>query len=101
MANQPRNRTYGDVYRNVSYERFAPQDPAGNPDAERGIRQFIVGTGGREHRRIRDAIPNSVVRDRSSFGVLKLTLKPESYDWEFLPTEGDSFQDSGSAVCHE
>ena len=29
-----------------TYERFAPQDPDGRPDQQRGIRQFIIGTGG-------------------------------------------------------
>jgi hypothetical protein len=28
------------------YERFALQDPDGRPDPTRGIREFVVGTGG-------------------------------------------------------
>jgi hypothetical protein len=83
-----------------NYERFAPQTAQGAPDPQRGIRQFIVGTGGREHRKLRRPKPNSEVRDSTSFGVLKLTLHPDSYDWEFLPVEGDPFLDSGSGKCH-
>ena len=31
------------------YERFAPQAPDGSSDPQRGIREFVVGTGGRSH----------------------------------------------------
>ncbi len=82
------------------YERFAPQDPDGRADPEKGIRQFIVGTGGREHRRIGKPKPNSEVRDRTSYGVLGLNLKADSYDWKFLPIEGYSFTDEGRGRCH-
>ena len=82
------------------YERFAPQNPQGQLDLSRGIRQFIVGTGGREHRRIRRPKPNSEARDRGSYGVLKLTLRSDSYDWAFLPVEGATFRDSGTGQCH-
>jgi len=83
-----------------NYERFAPQTPDGDLEEGRGIQQFIVGTGGRELRRVRRPQPNSVVLDRSSYGVLKLTLKPKSYDWEFLPIAGASFSDAGSRECN-
>jgi Calcineurin-like phosphoesterase len=82
------------------YERFAPQTPQGDFEPSRGIRQFIVGTGGREHRKFHRTAPHSEVRDRSSFGVLKLSLHPDSYDWDFLPVEGGAFWDSGSGKCY-
>ena len=82
------------------YERFAPQNPQGTLDLSRGIRQFVVGTGGREHRRIGRPKPHSEVRDRSSYGVLKLTLLQDGYDWAFIPVEGATFQDSGTGKCH-
>jgi len=82
------------------YERFAPQNPDGKPDAARGIREFVVGTGGKNHRPFGDAKPNSEVRDATAFGVLKLTLKSNSYDWEFIPEAGKAFTDSGSGACH-
>jgi hypothetical protein len=83
-----------------SYERFAPQDPEGNPDAREGIREIVVGTGGRSHDPLGFATPNSEVRDWQTYGVLKLTLAPGNYAWEFIPEEGKPFRDNGSQVCH-
>jgi VCBS repeat-containing protein len=83
-----------------NYERFAPQDPNGVADPVNGIREFVVGTGGISHSSFGQQIAsNSVVRDDNSHGVLKLTLQPTSYDWEFIPIAGDTFTDSGSANC--
>jgi len=82
------------------YERFAPQDPEGSPDSKRGIREFVVGTGGKSHRPFGTTKPNSELRDATAFGVLKLTLKSNSYDWQFIPEAGKSFTDSGSGMCH-
>jgi hypothetical protein len=83
------------------YERFAPQDPDGKVDTARGIREFVVGSGGKNsHRTFGDAKPNSEVRNSDTFGVLKLTLHAKSYDWEFIPEEGKNFRDSGSGTCH-
>lgn len=81
------------------YERFAPQTPDGRADADRGIRQFVVGTGGRGHYGFGTPLPNSEVRDNTSFGVLKLTLNRGSYTWTFV-SRGGSFTDSGSGTCH-
>ena len=81
------------------YERFAPLNPALEADPEHGIRQFIVGTGGHDHFDFRTIRPYSEVRDNETWGVLKLTLHPDSYDWEFLPISGQTFTDKGSAPC--
>jgi hypothetical protein len=83
-----------------SYERFAPQDPEGQADAEHGIREIVVGTGGRSHDLLGFATPNSEERDWQTYGVLKLTLSPGKYTWEFIPEEGKDFHDSGSGACH-
>ena len=83
-----------------SYERFAPQDPEGNADPAHGIREIVAGTGGRSHDLLGFATPNSEVRDWETFGVLKLTLSPEKYSWQFVPEEGKTFRDSGSGRCH-
>lgn len=83
-----------------SYERFAPQTPDGKADLQNGIREFVVGTGGRSHTPFGFGRPNSEVRDVSTYGVLKLTLEPHKYTWEFVPVEGGSFHDAGSAACH-
>jgi acid phosphatase type 7 len=81
------------------YERFALQDPNGNAAPGRGIRQFIVGTGGNGLYRFNGIRANSEVRHNTAYGVLKLTLDPASYGWEFIPVAGQSFSDSGSAPC--
>jgi acid phosphatase type 7 len=83
-----------------SYQRFAPQDPDGKADPQRGIREFVVGTGGRSHYPIRKPIANSEVYNDETYGVLKLTPHPESYEWRFIPVKGETFTDSGSARCH-
>ena len=82
------------------YERFAPQDPNGKADPKRGIREFVVGTGGKNHRIFGVTKPNSEVRNNDAFGVLKLTLKATGYDWKFIPEAGKTFTDSGSGSCH-
>ena len=82
------------------YERFAPQSPSGRHDPARGIRQFLVGTGGRGFHPINAPRPNSEVRNNVTFGVLKLTLRPASYDWQFVPEAGKTFRDAGSQACH-
>ncbi len=82
------------------YERFAPQDAHGNLDTANGIRQFVVGTGGKNHYPMNHPRPNSEVRNDDAYGVLRLTLRPDGYDWLFVPEPGKSVQDSGSADCH-
>jgi hypothetical protein len=81
------------------YERFKPQTPAGQVDVEKGIREFVVGTGGTPLGAFGPSKPNSEIRVSVTQGVLKLTLRPQGYDWQFIPTTG-SFSDSGSAPCH-
>jgi acid phosphatase type 7 len=83
-----------------SYERFAPQDPDGNVDPEHGIREIVVGTGGRSHDPLGFAMDNSEVRNMDTFGVIKVTLMAHGYTWEFIPVEGQMFTDSGVGVCH-
>ncbi len=81
-----------------NYERFAPQDPAGALDPAAGVRQFTVGTGGKNHHAFQGAIPNSEWRDGTNYGVLKLTLHDGSYDWQFVSESGVPI-DSGSDLC--
>ena len=88
------------------YERFAGQDADGRLDPARGIRQFVVGTGG--------AFPtpltpwpqaHSEARDSNHLGVLRLRLRDDAYEWEFLAA-GDGSPDGwtpdrGAARCHQ
>jgi hypothetical protein len=83
------------------YERMVPQNPAGKADPAYGLRLINVGTGGRGHGGfISKPLANSAVRDGTSFGVLKLTLHPQDYQWAFVPVAGARFTDRGSASCH-
>jgi hypothetical protein len=83
-----------------NYERFAPQRPDGTLDRARGIREFVVGTGGGTLYTFKNIQPNSEVRNAGTYGVLKLTLNPTSYEWQFVPVAGQSFTDSGSTSCN-
>jgi hypothetical protein len=80
------------------YEQFHRQDANGVPD-ENGIREFVVGTGGTSLRAFGVIQPNSAVRESATHGVLKLTLHPASYHWQFIPIAGESFTDAGSRAC--
>jgi hypothetical protein len=81
------------------YERFALQSPTGAADPA-GLREFVVGTGGKSHYGFVSIQPNSQVRNADTFGVLKMTLHSSSYDWRFVPEAGRTFTDSGSTACH-
>jgi fibronectin type 3 domain-containing protein len=82
------------------YERFAPQTSAGAADPAKGLRQFVVGTGGRDFHTMGAPIANSVTTNVSAFGVLKLALHASSYDWQFVPADGYQYSDAGSGTCH-
>jgi hypothetical protein len=81
-----------------AYERLAPQDPFANRDGVRGIRQFLVGTGGKSLQAQHWTAPWSEVR-LSSFGVLEMTLGDDGYSWEFVNDYGQTL-DSGANSCH-
>jgi acid phosphatase type 7 len=81
------------------YERFARQAPDGKADP-RGIRQFVVGTGGAFHSPFGTVRPHSEARSAFSYGVLRLTLRTSSYSWQFIPAKGSSFTDSGTTATH-
>jgi acid phosphatase type 7 len=83
-----------------NYERFAPQRPDGTRNRRRGIREFVVGTGGAERRPFGKIKRHSQVRNRRTPGVLKLKLGSGSYRWRFIPVERKSFTDSGRDRCH-
>jgi hypothetical protein len=72
------------------YERFGPI---------KGIRSFVVGTGGKT--RYPTLLPRagSIVRNSRTYGVLRLTLRPAGYEWKFIPVRGSSFSDAGTAAC--
>lgn len=81
------------------YERFSPLSPDGRPVQAGGIRQFVVGTGGRSLYPFRAPVAGSEVRSAATFGVLMLSLRETGYDWRFLPVAGSKFTDGGSGSC--
>jgi len=72
------------------YERFAPIG---------GVRQFVVGTGGRSLYPAPLAAPRSVLRSSRTYGVLALQLRQASYSWRFVAVSGGGFSDAGAAAC--
>jgi hypothetical protein len=80
------------------YERFARQSPSG-ARTTKGIREFVVGTGGRSHYAWSTIKPNSLARNNTTYGVLKLTLHSTSYSWKFVPIAGKTYTDSGTTAC--
>ena len=82
------------------YERHAPMTPGG-ARSENGIRQFVVGTGGADGGTeiYKDQTPNLQRVKVGTPGVLKLSLRADSYGWRFVPIAG-KFTDSGTDTCH-
>jgi acid phosphatase type 7 len=86
---------------NHNYERFAPEGPGNVLNPNSGVREFVVGTGGRDLQGFHPTLaPNSELRDAETYGVLTLRLHPSSYDWRFVPEPGKQFTDAGSQACH-
>jgi hypothetical protein len=101
---------------NHDYERFAPigvtpgvptetgptlppnfEPPILNPS---GIREFVAGTGGKNHYRfVHTPLRGELVRNDNTYGLLLLRLRPRGYSWRFVPEPGKSFTDSGSGTC--
>ena len=82
------------------YERFAPQAPTGRADPSGGIVEIVAGTGGRSRYPFVRIRANSLVRDNTTYGVLRLVLSEGGWSSEFIPVPGGTFTDSGSGTCH-
>jgi hypothetical protein len=84
------------------YERFAPITPAGTIDSQKGIRQFVAGTGGAPggSEIYYDQAPGVEKVQTDTSGVLKLDLSAGTYHWKFVPIAGKTFTDSGTDGCH-
>ncbi len=82
-----------------NYERFAEMNAEG-AIASPGLRQIVVGTGGRDLYEFGSPLPASEVRNNTTYGVLKVTLHADGYDWEFIPIAGSTYTDGGSTSCH-
>jgi len=75
-------------------------DPDGNYDPVEGIREWVVGTGGASQYVFTAPIANSETHSTDTLGILKLVLKPDSYDSEFIPEAGKTYTNAGSASGH-
>ena len=84
-----------------TYERFGRQDWSGRTDDKRGIRAFVVGTGGKGLAPFRRVRPNSELRRNSAVGFLTMVLKADGYSWKFAPTPPLELDDSGKGSCHD
>ena len=82
------------------YERLAPLNPGGSSDPQYGITAFTVGSGGESHAPVGTPLSSSRALDTSTYGVLKLTLHPASFDWEFMGVAGATFTDAGTTPTH-
>ncbi len=82
------------------YERFAPMDANGNQDDVSGVRQFVIGTGGKQGGQSFRTTPKVTSEARvRSIGVISMTLTSTGYSWQFLTATG-AVADSGSTSCH-
>jgi hypothetical protein len=76
-------------------------DATGQPDPSKGVREFVVGTGGGNLRPFENPpLPTTAARSFSTWGVLRLSLAPGKYAWRFLPVTPGGFTDSGTGACH-
>jgi hypothetical protein len=82
-----------------NYQRFAPMNNVGGIDRVAGIREFVVGTGGRSHYAVLP-VTGQEATNADSYGVLRMTMRPGSYEWSFVPEAGKLFNDSGADLCH-
>ena len=81
------------------YERFAEMNASGAAVTQ-GLREIVAGTGGASLYGFGTPLSASQVRNSTTYGVLKLTLRTGGYDWQFIPVAGSTFTDSGSSNCH-
>ena len=79
------------------YERFTRMDGGLQP-ADVGVREFIVGTGGKSLYLFGEPETGSEARVPDTFGVLELTLDPTAYAWRFVDID-DQTRDAGDDVC--
>jgi hypothetical protein len=81
-----------------NYQRYPPMNKRGRIDNARGVRSFVVGTGGAHPHRLRADQRRQAAKD-GVFGMLRLTLRPDGYGWRFLRAAGAPYRDSGSGAC--
>jgi hypothetical protein len=83
-----------------NYQRFEPQNPSDQIDRARGIRSFVVGSGGIGFYPFTGPDGNAAASTAATYGALKLVLRRGAYDWKFIRAGGAEFSDAGTATCH-
>jgi hypothetical protein len=73
-----------------NYQRWDPMDRAGLVDRNRGIREFVVGTGGTRKDDLLSGTPPAALANAqdTAFGVLMITMGRASFTWEWRSAEG-------------
>ncbi len=82
-----------------NYERFTEMNVEGAA-ASPGLREIVVGTGGVNHDGYVTKLSTTEVRNASTYGVLKLTLRATHYAWKFISAAGGTFTDNSTTKCH-
>jgi hypothetical protein len=82
-----------------NYQRFAPRRPDGTVSTATGVRQFVVGTGGKDLRGFRPDQHRTESRHNTRFGGLRLELTPAGYTARFVSITGTTM-DTASGTCH-
>ncbi len=104
------------------YGRYRPLDPSGNYDPKKGIREFVVGTGGETLDTVVTAdttaadpsgnpnfnAENLQASSGEFWGVMGLTLLPNGYAWDYESALKDpaqttgpaTYSDKGVGACH-
>ena len=87
-----------------AYERFAPMNAEGAVDPAHGVREFVVGTGGKDRRFTDPAPPFATgsefrLPNAAGFGVLELELAASGYEARFVGESG-TVLDQASGSCH-
>lgn len=83
-----------------NYQRYTPIGDAGVRDTRRGIREFVVGTGGASKQAITRYSSYVEASQDDYYGVLKLDLYKSHFSWEFVSTPDGAYSDSGEDRCH-
>jgi PKD repeat protein len=83
-----------------NYQRYGKMNPS-QVAASDGIRQVLVGTGGRAFYGLSGSHALLEKANANTWGVLKLTLTATGYTGDFVPRAGGTFTDTFSGTCNK
>ncbi|MFI9456909.1 metallophosphoesterase [Amycolatopsis sp. NPDC052450] len=83
-----------------NYQRYAPSRPDGTRDDVNGVRELLIGTGGRGYYNFdQSSAAVQEAGNTNTFGVGKLTLSATDYRSDFVPVSGRTFTDTATGKC--